>query len=75
MGTEPYVVHAVWDAEAAVWVAQSDDVPGLVTEAPTLEDLLAKLRTMVPEMLELNGVSREGGTPNRRTVLRARDEL
>lgn len=32
------------------------DVPGLVTEAPDLEHLLAKLREMVPEMLELNGV-------------------
>jgi predicted RNase H-like HicB family nuclease len=56
MKSEPYVVHAMWDAEASVWVAESDDVPGLVTEAATLEDLLAKLRLMVPEMLEVNGV-------------------
>ena len=55
MATE-YVVHAMWDAEASVWVAESDDVPGLVTEAPTVEELSAKLRLMVPEMLELNGV-------------------
>jgi len=52
----PYVVHAEWDDEASVWVATSDEVPGLVTEAATLEVLLAKLRVMVPEMLELNGV-------------------
>ena len=51
-----FAVHALWDGEAGVWVADSDDVPGLTTEAETLEDLLAKLRTMVPELLELNGV-------------------
>jgi hypothetical protein len=32
---KPYFVRAEWDAEAAVWVAASDDVPGLVTEAET----------------------------------------
>jgi len=49
-------VRAEWDGDAGVWVATSDDVPGLVTEADTLERLIEKLRTMVPEMLELNGV-------------------
>jgi len=48
------VVHAFWDEEAGVWVAQSDDVPGLVTEADTTEALLAKLKVMIPELLEEN---------------------
>lgn len=52
---KPYFVRAEWDDEAAVWVASSDDVPGLVTEAATLEALDTKLRTMVPELLEANG--------------------
>ena len=52
---KPYFVRAEWDDEAAVWVATSDDVPGLVTEAPTLEALDAKLRTMVAELLDANG--------------------
>lgn len=56
MSNEGYTVRAEWDEEARVWVASSDDVPGLATEAPTMEGLLAKLRTMVPEMLEENGV-------------------
>ena len=56
MPAEPYTVKAEWDAEAEVWVATSDDVPGLVTGADTLEELATKLRVMVPEMLELNGV-------------------
>ncbi|WP_448377614.1 DUF1902 domain-containing protein [Fervidobacterium sp.] len=49
-------VRASWDGEAGVWVAESQDVPGLATEAPTLEELLAKLAVMVPELLEENGV-------------------
>ena len=39
-----------------IWVASSDDVPGLVAEAATLEALLADLRALVPDLLELNRV-------------------
>ena len=52
-----YVVRATWDDEAKVWVAVSDDVPGLVAEAPSVEKLIKKLRVLIPEMLEANGVS------------------
>ena len=52
-------VQALWDGEAGVWVAESDDVPGLATEAATLEELMAKLAVMVPELLEENGVALE----------------
>jgi predicted RNase H-like HicB family nuclease len=51
-----FKVTALWDPEASVWVAESEDVPGLVTEADTVEQLVAKLRIMVPELLEANGV-------------------
>ena len=51
-----FFVRAEWDAEASVWVATSDDVPGLATEADTVEDLSAKLATMIPELLEANGL-------------------
>ena len=53
-----YIIHATWDEVASVWVAESDDVPGLITEAKTFEALLKKLRTLVPELLELNGAPR-----------------
>ena len=43
-------VRAEWDSEAGVWVAESDDVPGLVTEADTLERLVERLRVLVPEL-------------------------
>ena len=55
MQAKPYFVHAEWDEEAEVWVATSIDVPGLVTEAETMEALLVKLRMMIPELLEANG--------------------
>jgi hypothetical protein len=50
-----YKVKAFWDDEAEVWVAEGVDVPGLTTEAATIEQLVKKLEVMVPEMLEANG--------------------
>ena len=47
-------VRATWDAQASVWVAESDDVPGLITEADDLEASMSKLRVMIPELLEAN---------------------
>ena len=47
-------IRAVWDDEANVWAADSDDVPGLIAEAATLEFLVAKLETLIPELMELN---------------------
>lgn len=47
-------VHAMWDAEAGVWVANSKDVKGLVTEATSREILVEKLKVMIPELMALN---------------------
>jgi predicted RNase H-like HicB family nuclease len=49
-------VVAEWDEEAAVWVASSDDVPGLATGADTIEALIEKLKVVIPELLEENGL-------------------
>jgi predicted RNase H-like HicB family nuclease len=51
-----YEVLAQWDTDAGVWVAESEDVPGLVAEAESPNRLAEKLRTLIPELLELNGV-------------------
>ena len=51
-----YEILAQWDSEAGVWVAESEDVPGLVAEADSPNVLAQKLRTLIPELLELNGV-------------------
>ena len=58
--TQQYLVRAEWDSDALVWVASSDNVPGLVTEADIIEALETKLQTMVPELLEANGHLRSG---------------
>jgi predicted RNase H-like HicB family nuclease len=50
----PYLVSAAWDDEAQVWVAESDDVPGLVAEAASMPLLIEKLRDLIPELLEAN---------------------
>ncbi len=55
MGARELVVHAIWDDEAKVWVATSDDVPGLATEAPSWDQLIPKLKVMIPELLDANG--------------------
>jgi len=54
MQTKQITVNAEWDCEAKVWVATSDDVPGLITEADTVEALTEKLSVLIPELLEAN---------------------
>jgi Domain of unknown function (DUF1902) len=54
MSTIVYHVQADWDPQAEVWVATSEDVLGLATEAATIEALTEKLRVMIPELLEAN---------------------
>jgi hypothetical protein len=56
MQGKPLFVRAEWDEEALVWVATSDDVPGLATEEDTLESLIGKLKVMIPELLDANGL-------------------
>ena len=51
-----YQVQARWDSEAGVWVAESDDVPGLVAEAESPNILREKLRVLIPELPDLNKV-------------------
>jgi len=58
--TTPHDVYEIlvqWDREAGVWVAESEDVPGLVAEADSPNVLAQKRRILIPELLELNGVS------------------
>lgn len=57
---KPILVHALWDAEASVWVAESADVPGLVAEADSVDQLVEKLKILIPELLEANGIERHG---------------
>ena len=63
MSRKPLFVRAEWDEEAHVWVATSDDVPGLATEEDTLEGLVEKLKIMIPELLDANGIEQEYEVP------------
>lgn len=47
-------VNFIWDKEAAVWIATSEDVEGLVLESGTLDGLIERVRVAIPELLKLN---------------------
>ena len=51
-----YTVNLIWDPEALVWVATSDDIPGLTLESGSLDALIERVRFAAPELLELNGI-------------------
>lgn len=61
----PFLIQADWDAEAGVWVATSDDVLGLATEADTIPQLVEKLERILPELLVENGqIQKKDGLPD-----------
>ena len=68
-------VRAEWDQEAGVWVAESTNLPGLVTEAETAELLLEKLRIMIPELLSYSPDLASGFLPEIRVTLLRRDRV
>ena len=50
-------INFVWDEDSAVWIATSQDVPGLVLESGSFDALIERVRYAVPELLELNSKS------------------
>jgi predicted RNase H-like HicB family nuclease len=50
-------VTAFWDPEANVWVAESEDVPGLVVEAESLDKLVPELDALIPILMADNKVA------------------
>ena len=51
-----YRVQCEWDAAAGVWVATSEEVPGLVLECGSLDALMERVKTAIPELIKLNKV-------------------
>ena len=51
-----YIINFTWDDEADVWIATSDDIPGLVLESGSFDALLERTRFAVPELLALNNM-------------------
>ena len=54
---EELLITLTWDSDAAVWIAESNDVPGLVLESGSFDALIERVRVTVPELLELNGTA------------------
>lgn len=52
-----YVVNLTWDSEACVWIAESNDIPGLILESGSFDALLERVRYAIPELLELNNAT------------------
>jgi len=63
MTMKPLFVRVEWDDEACVWFATSDDVPGLATEQDTMEGLIKKLKNLIPELLDANGITIDSEVP------------
>jgi Domain of unknown function (DUF1902) len=62
MQTSPkkvFEVKAEWDAEAGVWWCSNDELP-VSTEAPTFDELVARVMEIGPEMAEANRVAPPG---------------
>ncbi len=57
MAERTYHVRGEWDGEAGVWIATSEDVPGLCCEAATFEELVDTVLALVPDLLAANGVA------------------
>jgi hypothetical protein len=53
-----YTVNLQWDNEAAVWIATSNDVEGLVLESGSFDALIERVRFAIPELMELNNKER-----------------
>ncbi len=52
-----WTVRAAWDGEASVWFTLDSDIPGLVADAATVEELAAKAAAMLPDLLEIHADS------------------
>ena len=50
-----FVVGAIWDNEAGVWSASSEDVRGLAIEADDLDALARKAGAAILDLIEANG--------------------
>jgi len=50
-----YTIDLFWDDEASVWIAESQDLPGLILESESFDTLVERVKKAVPDLLELSG--------------------
>ena len=48
-----FTISAVWDQQAAVWTGHCDEIPA-AADAPTLDELLARMSEMALDLLSDN---------------------
>jgi hypothetical protein len=54
-----FEITAQWGDEAGVWWCSNDELP-LTTEAPTFEELVARVIEIAPEIAAVNGLAAPG---------------
>lgn len=54
-----YLINIIWDNEYKVWIATSDDIPGLVLESDSYDVLINKIKYAIPELFELNNIQND----------------
>ena len=64
MDSAGYKIQIVWDDEARVWIATSEDLPGLVLESGSVDALIERVRVAASELLEIDEKRREGTSLN-----------
>lgn len=57
--SQDVTIQAQWDGDSNVWIATSADVPGLVVEGDTWPTMIEEVRQVLPELMELSGLSHE----------------
>ena len=49
-----YTIFFNWDDEASVWIAECNDLPGLILESGSFDALVERVKFAVPDLLELS---------------------
>lgn len=59
MPRKAFEIRAEWDADAGVWWCSNDEL-SLTTEAPTFDQLVARVLEIAPEIAAENGLAAPG---------------
>ena len=52
-----YTIDIRRASDAPVWIATSEEIPGLVVESDTFDNLVEEVKLIVPDLLEPNGLA------------------
>jgi hypothetical protein len=63
LSVRPIVVNVAYDDEARIWFIEESTLPGLRSEAVSLEALKAKLPGLVEDLIEANRLDYRGPVP------------